>query len=149
MTTGVMVLINIVTKAGGISLMSSYMASLMTESTIIPIFSICSGMLSWVSSTTSVVMPTMISAIPEVVQKVGANVNYLELASSLTMNAHIAGMSPFSSGGALALAAYTTVYEPSKKEINKFFFGLFAIAVFGVLYQALLGYCGLFSIIAK
>lgn len=148
MTTGVMMLVSIITKAGGIKLMSDVVSSFMTSDTVIPLFSICAGMLSWVSSTSGVVMPTMITAVPDVLANVGATgVNYLEFVSSITMNAHVAGISPFSSGGALSLAAYTAVYNPTKEEQHKFFLNLFWVSCVGILWQALLAWFGLFKII--
>ncbi|MEI3187749.1 MAG: SLC13 family permease [Lachnospiraceae bacterium] len=69
MICGVGVLVNMISVMGGIDLISDTLASFMTARTAAPIMAATSGILSWVSSTTAVVMPTLypISAdLPEI-----------------------------------------------------------------------------------
>ena len=56
---GVGVLINVIDTLGGITLVSDFLTGFMSESTAAPILAATSGILSWVSSTTGVVMPAM------------------------------------------------------------------------------------------
>lgn len=59
MICGVGVLVNMISVMGGIDLISDTLASFMTARTAAPIMAATSGILSWVSSTTAVVMPTL------------------------------------------------------------------------------------------
>ena len=77
MICGVGVLVNMISLLGGIDLISDTLASFMTEHTATPIMAATSGILSWVSSTTAVVMPTLYPISAEICQRF-AGVNYVE-----------------------------------------------------------------------
>lgn len=146
MTTGVMLYISLMTKLGGIKLASNFVVSLMTQETTVFTMGVASGILSLVSSTTAVVMPTMISMIPSVVEHF-AGANPFELVSAIVTSAHISGASPLSSGGALVLSAYVAVANPSKEKVQEMFVGLFVIAFVGIIYQSLLSSFGMYAIL--
>lgn len=141
---GVSVLINLIVKLGGINLIGQAMASVMTPSTAPSLVGLSAGILSWVSSTSGVVMPTFIPTIPSVVQEMHGQVNPLELATGLSMIAHTAGISPMSTGGGLALAAYTSVAQSSPEEQQKLFLSMFAVSACGLLFLSFMAYLGLF-----
>ena len=81
MICGVGVLVNMISLLGGIDLISDTLASFMTEHTATPIMAATSGILSWVSSTTAVVMPTLYPISAEICQRF-AGVNYVLLLCS-------------------------------------------------------------------
>ncbi len=141
---GVGVLMNLIIKLGGIDMLSTALESIMTEGTAVSIMGLCSGILSWFSSTSGVVMPTFIPTIPHIAADMGGQINELEMASAITMVAHLAGMSPLSTGGALALAAYSGASGASSEEQNSLFIKMFAISASGVLTLSALAYFGLF-----
>lgn len=141
---GVSVYINIIVKLGGIKLISQAMASVMTPSTASAFLGLSAGVLSWVSSTSGVVMPTLIPTVPALVQEMNGAVNPLELATSLSMISHTGGISPLSTGGSLALAAYTSAAQSSPEEQQKLFVQIFAVSACGLLFLSFMAYLGLF-----
>lgn len=141
---GVSVLINLIVKLGGISMLSQAMASIMTPATAPSILGLSAGILSWVSSTSGVVMPTFIPTIPGVVSAMHGNVNPVELATCLSMVAHTAGISPMSTGGGLAIAAYTSVAKSTPEEQQKIFLSIFITSACGLLFLSFMAYLGLF-----
>ncbi len=66
---GVGTLINVINKLGGISMVSDFLTGLMGPKSATPILAATSGILSWVSSTTGVVMPALFPIASEVVDK--------------------------------------------------------------------------------
>lgn len=139
MITGVGILISLVTELGGIDLLSATLSKLSTTKTVAMIMSLLSGVMSWVSSASGVVMPTLIPTVPDLVQSV-PQANAVELVNSISIGANMAAISPLSSCGALMLAAYTSSTSVSLKDRNKMFLQLFALSAGGV---ALAGICAL------
>lgn len=143
---GVGVLMNIVDLLGGIELLSSILASIMTPRTAAPIMGITAGLLSWVSSALGVVYPTLMPTVTGIVETVGG-VKAIELASAIAAGGSCAGISPASTGGALILAALASNKENfTKEEESKVFISLFLWAVFALFLIALLAFVGIFGI---
>ena len=69
----------------------------------------------------------------------------LSLISALSIGSQIAGISPASTGGALALAAFVTMYKPNAEEKNRYFIRLFITAILGVLFMSALGLTGFYT----
>lgn len=147
--TGVGVLMHIIIMLGGIKLLSQELARIMTPSTSVTIMGITSGIMSWFSSTSGVVMPTLIPTIPDVLANlgVGGKMLELEMATAITMISNTAGISPLSTGGALALAAYTSAAKASPALQHQLFIRMFAISALGVLILSTLAYFGLYRIL--
>ena len=142
--TGVGVLMQLIIGQGGIKMLSAALVSVMNESTAVSIMGICSGLLSWFSSTSGVVMPTLIPTIPHIVAQMGGAVSELELATAITMISNTAGISPLSTGGALALAAYSSAAGANYEEQHSLFVKMFMISAFGVLVLSIFAYFGLY-----
>ena len=142
--TGVGVLMQLIIGQGGIKMLSAALVSVMNESTAVSIMGICSGLLSWFSSTSGVVMPTLIPTIPHIVAQMGGAVSELELATAITMISNTAGISPLSTGGALALAAYSSAAGATYEEQHSLFVKMFMISAFGVLVLSIFAYFGLY-----
>ena len=68
--------------------------------TAAPILAASSGILSWVSSTTGVVMPALFPIAAEVCERF-QGVSYVELISAITATSFAAAISPLSTGGAI------------------------------------------------
>ncbi|MBQ9572082.1 MAG: hypothetical protein IJR22_01650 [Acidaminococcaceae bacterium] len=147
--TGVGVLMHIIIMLGGIKLLSQELAQIMTPSTSVTIMGITSGIMSWFSSTSGVVMPTLIPTIPDVLANlgVGGKMLELEMATAITMISNTAGISPLSTGGALALAAYTSAAKASPALQHQLFIRMFAISALGVVILSTLAYFGLYRIL--
>ena len=143
MITGVGILISLVTKLGGIDLLSNALSGLSTDKTIAPIMSLLAGVMSWVSSASGVVMPTLIPTVPDMVQALpGANA--VELVNCISIGANMAAISPLSSCGALMLAAYTSSGDVTPKERNKMFLQLFLLSAGAVAFTAVLALIGVY-----
>ncbi|MBR1553099.1 MAG: hypothetical protein IJ631_03690 [Schwartzia sp.] len=141
---GVSVLMNLIIKLGGIELLSSTLASVMTPSTATAIMGITAGCMSWCSSTSGVVMPTLIPTIPTLSANLGGGFGELEMATTISMISHCGGISPLSTGGGLALAAYSSAAKASVPEQHRLFIRLFAVSACGVVILSFLSWLGLF-----
>lgn len=142
--TGVGVLMNLIIRLGGIKMLSAALVTVMNAGTATTVMGITSGIMSWFSSTSGVVMPTLIPTIPHIVAQLGGGINPLELATAITMVSNTAGISPLSTGGALALAAYSSAAKADGTEQQKLFLKMFMISAFGVAILSVLAYFGLY-----
>lgn len=145
MICGVGVLVNMISVMGGIDLISDTLASFMTARTAAPIMAMTSGILSWVSSTTAVVMPTLYPISAEICQRF-AGVNYVELISAITATSFAAAISPLSTGGAIIMSSYSAARETTTEEMNKMFYTLFLLSVGNVLINVLMAVVGVFCL---
>ena len=143
MITGVGILISLVTELGGIDLLSRVLSSLMGPVTATPIMTILAGVMSWFSSASGVVMPTLIPTVPSIASTL-QGVNPLAMTVGLCVGAHLAAISPLSSCGGLMLAAYSSEH-PDPKDRNRTFAQLFAMSACGVVFAGLLALIGLYG----
>lgn len=143
---GVGVLMNLAIKLKGIEMLAQFLASFMTPATASPIIALTAGIMSWFSSTSGVVMPTLIPTVGALIKSMGGNVSSLDLVSAITMTANTAGISPASTGGALALASYAANAHVSVEDQNKLFMQMFMVAIGSVLFMTLVAATGLYRI---
>lgn len=143
---GIFTLMSLVIELEGITLLASGLSTLMTPATAPVVMGLTAGIMSWFSSTSGVVMPTLIPTVTDVATQVGGSVSKLALISAITNTASAAGMSPLSTGGSMGLAAYSQIAKPDEKERSKLFIQLFAISAGGVVVIALLGGTGIYSL---
>jgi di/tricarboxylate transporter len=108
MVCGVTMLVALVEKTGGMDVFTSLLAKLARPSTINGVIALVTGLISTYSSTSAVVLPTFLPTVPGLVQQVGGG-NPLAVALSINVGASIVDVSPFSTLGALCVAA---VAEP-------------------------------------
>lgn len=144
MITGVGVLVNVMDTLGGISLISDFLMSVMNKTTSVPIMAATSGILSWVSSTTGVVMPTLYPVAAEIASTIGSN--YVELISAITATSFAAAISPLSTGGAIILSSYSAAKELEIDEQNRLFKTLFLLSVANVAINVVMAALGVFSL---
>ena len=140
---GVGVLMNLAIKLDGIKLLSATLGSFMNAGTATPILTFTAGVMSWFSSTSGVVMPTLIPTISGLLQAVPGTTP-LELLSAITFGAHTAGISPASTGGALAMATYAATAGISPADQNKLFMQMFLTAVLAVILVSIFSATGAF-----
>lgn len=126
-------LLNIVNKMGGIDLMSNALAKIMTKGTATPFMGISAALLSLVSSALGVVYPTMMPMCADIAAQVGG-VNPVALMAAVGAGGSLSGISPLSTGGALAMAALATALpNRTKEDENKTFVQLFIYAGLAIL----------------
>lgn len=142
---GVGALVNVINTLGGITLISDFLTTLMSEKTAVPIMAATSGILSWVSSTTGVVMPALFPIAAEVCGKF-SGVSYVELISAITATSFAAAISPLSTGGAIIMSSYSAAKETTTEEMNNMFRTLFLLSVANVGVNVLMAALGIFNL---
>ncbi len=142
---GVGALVSVIDKLGGITMISDFLTGFMGEKTAVPIMAATSGILSWVSSTTGVVMPALYPIADQVAQQF-AGVNYVELIAAITATSFAAAISPLSTGGAIIMSSYSASKETTNEEMNKLFKNLFLLSVANVAINVLLAALGVFNL---
>lgn len=141
--TGVGVLMQLIIDLGGINVLSGALVSIMSAKSAAAVMGLTSGIMSWFSSSSGVVMPTLLPTVPHIAQQLGG-VNELELASSITTISHVAAISPLSTGGALALAAYASAANANQKQQQNLFMKMFGVSALGVSVLCVFSYFGMF-----
>ena len=141
---GVGVLMNIAVKLGGIELLAKTLASYMNKTTATTIMTLSAGIMSWFASTSGVVMPTLIPTMSTIINTVPGTTP-IELISAITFGAHVAGTSPVSTGGGLAMAGYSALANVSPAEQYKLFMQMYALTVVGVLIVTIFAATGAFT----
>ena len=141
---GVGVLMNVIIALGGIDLLSASLASVMSAKSATTILGVTAGVMSWFSSTSGVVMPTLIPTIPHIIEQMSISVNPVEWVTAISMVSNTAGISPLSTGGALALAAYSAEAGAAAGELDRLFIKMFSISAAGVVTLSVLAYFGFY-----
>ena len=141
--TGVGVLMQLIIDLGGINILSAALVSIMSAKSAAAVMGLTSGIMSWFSSSSGVVMPTLLPTVPHIAQQLGG-VNELELASSITTISHVAAISPLSTGGALALAAYASAANANQKQQQNLFMKMSGVSALGVSVLCVFSYFGMF-----
>lgn len=141
--TGVGTLISMVQKLGGIDLLRSWLEPLMNSISAGPIMTVLAGAMSWFSSASGVVMPTLIPVSAQLAETL-PGLSAVGLSIGVCIGAHMAALSPMSTCGGLMLAAYSTGENVTDKDRDKMFVRLFVLSACGVLFVALLSLVGLY-----
>ena len=100
--------------------------------------------MSWFSSKSGVVMPTRITTVPHSIHQMSISVNPVEWVTAISMVSNTAGISPLSTGGALALAAYSSEAGAAAGEMDRLFVKMFGISAIGVVTLSTLAYFGFY-----
>ena len=108
MVCGVSLLIGLLEKTGGMDLFTGLLARFATPATVNGFIAFVTGTISTYSSTSGVVLPTFLPAVPSLVEKVGGG-DPLAVAFSINVGASLVDVSPLSTLGALCVAAVTDV----------------------------------------
>ncbi|MDR2005762.1 MAG: hypothetical protein LBP78_00740 [Acidaminococcales bacterium] len=138
--SGVSVLIKVIATAGGIKTLIDFLSSIMTPSSSTAIMAAIAGLMSTVSSASGVVMPTLIPTSAGIAQNMGT-VSVSAIVAAIVVGAHAVTYSPFSTLGALSLAA-----AGEKTDKDKLFIQLITLEIGNVFYAAVLGLIGFYSI---
>ncbi|MDR3259088.1 MAG: hypothetical protein LBT51_05650 [Fusobacteriaceae bacterium] len=147
MVTGIQMIMAMTISLGGIKLLANGLSKFMTPRTAPGILGLTAGIMSWFSSTSGVVMPTLIPTATGIVENVGGGVTALSLISAVTNTASAAGMSPLSTGGSMGMAAYSAIAKPTEEEHGKLFLRLFLVSAGGVVVVALVAVTGVYNLL--
>lgn len=104
MVSGVSVLIGLLEKTGGMDLFTTLLSRLASPSTVNGMIAFVTGLISTWSSTSGVVLPAFLPAVPGLVAKVGGG-DPLAVALSINVGSALVDVSPLSTLGALCIAA--------------------------------------------
>ena len=113
MVCGVSVLVGVLEKTGGMDLFTTMLAKISTPRTVNGTIAFVTGLISTYSSTSGVVYPAFLPAVPGLVAKLGGG-NPLEVALSINVGAAIVDVSPLSTIGALCIAAIPAGHDPKR-----------------------------------
>ena len=145
MITGVGMLISLVTELGGIDLLADGLKLLMGNKTAAAIITVLAGVMSWVSSASGVVMPTLIPTVPGIVADL-PEVSPVALVIGICIGANAAAFSPLSSCGGLMLSAYSGSKIATTEGRNKMFARLFFFSSACIGISAIFALVGCFNI---
>jgi di/tricarboxylate transporter len=141
MVCGVSVLIGVLEKTGGMDLFTTLLARMTTPGTVNGAIAFVTGLISTYSSTSGVVYPAFLPAVPGVVEKLGGG-DPLQVAMSINVGAAVVDVSPLSTIGALCIAAIPD-HEDAKALFRKLLAWGLSMTLVGALYCQLL--IGLFA----
>jgi Na+/H+ antiporter NhaD/arsenite permease-like protein len=138
MVCGVTVLIVLLERTGGMDLFTSLLARITSPGTVNGVVAFVTGLISSWSSTSGVVLPTFLPAVPGLVQKVGGG-DPLAVALSINVGSALVDVSPLSTLGALAVAAVSDATDARKLFRQLLVWGLSMSIVGALLCQAFAG----------
>jgi di/tricarboxylate transporter len=138
MVCGVSVLIAVLEKSGGMALFSALLSRVASPHTLPGVIAFVTGIISSWSSTSGVVLPTFLPAVPSLVARVGGG-DPLTVALSINVGASLVDVSPLSTIGALCVAAIADPVQARLAFRTLLIWGLSMAVVGAVLCQALAG----------
>lgn len=139
MVCGVTVLIAVLEKTGGMELFSALLAKLAVPATINGTIAFITGLISTWSSTSGVVLPAFLPAVPTLVSKVGGG-DPLAVALSINVGSALVDVSPLSTLGALCVATVSDVTESRQLFKKLLIWGLSMSVVGAIIAQLLSGF---------
>lgn len=132
MVCGVSVLVGVLEKTGGMDIFTTLLARISTPRTVNGTIAFITGAISTYSSTSGVVYPAFLPAVPGLVQKLGGG-DPLQVALSINVGAAIVDVSPLSTLGALCIAALPPGHDPKVLFRQLLIWG-FSMTVAGALF---------------
>ncbi|PYS10481.1 MAG: C4-dicarboxylate ABC transporter [Acidobacteria bacterium] len=131
MVCGVIVLISILEKKGGLDLFITGLAKFATKTSVNGVIAFVAGLISVYSSSAGVVMPAFIPTIPGLIAKLGGG-DAIAIAGSISVGAMIVDTSPLSTTGALCIAS-AAASEDRRAIFNKMLAWGLSMSVVGAL----------------
>jgi Na+/H+ antiporter NhaD/arsenite permease-like protein len=132
MVCGVSVLIGVLEKTGGMDLFTTLLARIATPGTVNGTIAGITGLISTYSSTSGVVYPAFIPAIPGLIQKLGGG-DPMQVALSINVGAALVDVSPLSTIGALCVAALPDGHD-EKQLFRQLLLWGFSMTIAGALF---------------
>ena len=132
MVCGVSVLIGVLEKTGGMDLFTTLLARIATPGTVNGTIAGITGLISTYSSTSGVVYPAFLPAVPGLVQKLGGG-DPLQVAMSINVGAALVDVSPLSTIGALCIAALPAGHD-SKRLFRQLLIWGFSMTIAGAIF---------------
>jgi di/tricarboxylate transporter len=131
MVSGVSVLIAILEATGGMDLFTTMLARVSTPENVTGVIALATGALSAYSSSSGVVMPAFIPAVPGLIAKMGGG-DPIAIISAINVGSHVVDVSPLSTLGAMCIATAACHEDRSRLFRILLLYGL-SMAVVGAL----------------
>ena len=112
---GVGVLVSLVVQLGGIELVMQILNPILNKWTLVPIVALVAGLLSWLSSTVGVVIPTLTPLLPGLIATSGANISFATVLTAMLMAGHVASCNPFDGTGGTIVTYVTPILETEEQ----------------------------------
>ncbi len=142
MISGVSLLINVMNFTGGTDMLANSLASAVGTNTVVPIVSVVAGVFSIIAVMSSVVLPTLTPMLPSLVAAAGGSPELvLALITAILFSGYATAISPFSSGGAMYMAALSSDDQKKTYSIGTFL----SLAGIMLVVAALFSVLGIFS----
>lgn len=103
MVCGVTVLTSLLERTGGINRVTDVIAALSGRRSLVGVMAFATGLISVYSSTSGVVLPALLPAVPRLMERIGGG-DPLALAASINIGGNLVDVSPLSTIGALCIA---------------------------------------------
>jgi di/tricarboxylate transporter len=129
MVCGLSSLIAILEQTGGFSLFVSILAKVANPHNVTGVMAFVAGLVSIVSSSSGVVLPTFIPTVLSLIDKIGGG-NPVAVISSINVGTHVVDVSPLSTLGALCIAAAAS-HENKRKLFRHLLIYGFLMTFFG------------------
>lgn len=140
MVCGVSLLVEVGQRTGGIALFTWLLANMASPRTANGMMALVTGIISTYSSTSGVVYPTFLPAVPGLVEQMGGG-NPLEIAMSINVGAALVDVSPLSTLGALCIAAAAPVGGDPKHMFRIMLIWGFSMCAVGAIFcQLFIGF---------
>jgi di/tricarboxylate transporter len=123
MVTGVTVLIQLMSKIGGMDLFATIMAKQSTPYTATLVVGFWAALISAYASTIGIILPAFVPMAPDLLAKIGGT-DLLGLISSIVLCGHITDFSPLSTLGAIFIANATEDQDKKKLFRDMLIWGL-------------------------
>jgi di/tricarboxylate transporter len=133
MVCGVSVLIGVLEKTGGMDLFTTLLSRIATPSTVNGAIAGVTGLISTYSSTSGVIYPAFIPAVPGLVQKLGGG-DVLQVVMSVNVGAALVDVSPLSTIGALCISALPRGGDDAKRLFRQLLLWGFSMTVAGAVF---------------
>jgi di/tricarboxylate transporter len=138
MLVGVMVMVEVTGKLGGLEYAIAAIAKVSNPSTVVPIFCFMNGFVSTYSGSSAVVMPTFVPLVPGLVAKMGVSgAAAIDMTKNLIyaccFGAHLVDASPLSLLGALCIASAPDWEDKNVLFRNLLIWGIAMAVVAGLL----------------
>lgn len=135
---GTGMLVSVAKSAGAIDYLSSWIGNNLSPLMAKVVVGLCAGAMSFFSSTLGVVGPTLIPMVPGISEATG--IAATTFVSAIMVGGHFAGVSPFSTGGAMTMSG-----EKDETKKSKLFVSLMALSVGSIVFASLLTVLGVLS----
>jgi hypothetical protein len=144
--SGASIMFYVILSSGGVAMVEEYLSARMTPNNAGFIGALTAGAMSLFSSSTTVVMPTLIPTVPDMIAAAGVRGNSISpmfMTAAIIIGTHSVAYSPVSTMGAIGMTLASGKTDP-----QKLFTRLFCVAIAMLLLTAVLFLIGFYGVLA-